>query len=195
MNPLLEILIPYSPEHTMPALHLELDLKKQIIDLRTAAKFDFPHCIVTTTPDMFCNRGKIRNYMLENSVGEYVAFFDADDIPSKDYMKKTVTALISKPDCCSLTGVITWDGTNPEIFEHSIKYYAYKTNNTGKIKYERYPNHLNAIRSDIAKQFKFPEIDFGEDTNWATQIFKSGLLKKETRIDGVIYHYQYQNKI
>ena len=93
-----------------------------------------------------------------------------------------------------MTGVITWDGNNPEVFEHSIKYKAYRTNDTGPIKYERYPNHLNIIRSDIAKQFRFPEINHGEDTDFATQIFKSGLLKKETTIDGVMYHYDYKAK-
>ena len=57
--------------------------------------------------------------------------------------------------------------------------------------YERYPNHLNCIKSSIAKQFKFPEINFGEDTLWADKVFKSGLIKTEHFIDKVIYHYKY----
>jgi hypothetical protein len=99
-------------------------------------------------------------------------------------------ALKSKPDCLSLRGVITFDGHEPKIFEHSIKYSEYRTT-ANVITYERYPNHLNVIKSSIAKQFTFPEINFGEDTDWATQINKSGLLKKEVYIEEIIYYYKY----
>lgn len=138
--------------------------------------------------------GKKRNDLLDWAKGEYVCYFDDDDIPSKDYVKHILEGIEKGVDCVSLRGVITWDGENPELFEHSIKYDAYKTNDTGAIKYERYPNHLNAIKSSIAKQFKFPEINFGEDTDWATQIHKSGLIKTEHYVDAVIYHYQYISK-
>ena len=139
--------------------------------------------------------GHKRNLLLDRATGDYLCFIDDDDIVSSDYIEKIMKALESNPDCCSLTGVITWNGERPEIFEHSIKYSAYKTNDDkSPIKYERYPNHLNVIRSSIAKQFRFPEINHGEDTDWATQIYKSGLLKTEAEIKGIIYHYQYQNK-
>lgn len=135
--------------------------------------------------------GEKRNRLLENVKTEYVCFIDDDDMVSSDYIDKIMEALKQNPDCCSLTGVITWDGLNPELFEHSIKYKEYKTTNNS-IKYERYPNHLNVIRTSIAKQFRFPETNHGEDTDWATQIFNSGLLKTEATIPGVIYHYQYK---
>ncbi len=135
--------------------------------------------------------GYKRNVLLNKAQGEYVCFIDDDDMVSSDYISKALKAIESKPDCCSLTGVITWDGDRTEIFEHSIKYSQYKTTDNA-VKYERYPNHLNVIKSSIAKQFKFPEINHGEDTDWATQIHNSGLLKKETEINGVLYHYNYK---
>ena len=134
--------------------------------------------------------GAKRNNLLEKSKGEYIAFIDDDDEVSSDYIDTLINAIKSKPDCVSLRGVITWNGSNPELFEHSVKYSAYATT-TNEIKYERFPNHLNCIKSSIAKQFKFKEINFGEDTDWATQIFQSGLLKKEVYIDKVLYHYKY----
>ena len=137
--------------------------------------------------------GEKRNILLNQAKGEYVCFVDDDDMISKDYILKILTALESNPDCCSLLGVITWNGENPELFEHSIKYKEYKTTEN-PIMYERYPNHLNVIRSSIAKQFKFPETNHGEDTDWATAINKSGLLKTEAYIPGIIYHYQYKQK-
>lgn len=136
--------------------------------------------------------GAKRNYLLDKAKGEYVCFFDDDDKPSRDYVKHVMEGISKGVDCISLRGVITWDGENPEIFEHSIKYPAYVTNDTGFPRYERYPNHLNVIKSSIAKQFKFPEINHGEDTAWATEIKNSGLIKTEHYIDKVIYHYQFK---
>lgn len=137
--------------------------------------------------------GTKRNRLLNDASGEYVCFIDDDDTISSTYIKDIMEALEKEPDCLSLRGVITWDGANPEIFEHSIRYNSYVTHTMPKdgIKYERYPNHLNVIKASIAKQFKFPEVNFSEDTDWATQIRDSGLLKKEVYIDKVLYHYQF----
>lgn len=137
--------------------------------------------------------GEKRNALLERATGEYVCFFDDDDIPSNDYIERIFDGINKGVDCCSLMGIIRIDNGSPEIFEHSIKYKEYATTDN-KVKYERYPNHLNVIKSSIAKQFKFPSINHGEDTDWATQIFKSGLVKTEHYIDKVIYNYIYTSK-
>lgn len=138
--------------------------------------------------------GTKRNTLLINSGGEYIAFIDSDDRISDNYFKLLFEGINKGVDCCSLTGEITEDGKNPLIFQHSIKYKEYKTNPAGNpIRYERYPNHLNCIKASIAKQFKFPEINHSEDTAWATQIFKSGLIKTEHWIEEVIYFYDYKS--
>jgi len=134
--------------------------------------------------------GAKRNLLLSKANGDYVCFIDDDDEVSEHYVDYIMEGISKAPDCCSLRGVITWDGENPELFEHSIRYKAYATT-TNDIKYERYPNHLNCIKASIAKQFKFPETNHGEDTEWATQIFNSGLIKTEYFIDRIIYHYKF----
>lgn len=138
--------------------------------------------------------GYKRNKLLERAQGEYVAFIDDDDMVAKTYVKQVMGGINKGVDCCSLMGIYTVDDKNAEIFEHSIMYKEYKTNPpTMGIRYERYPNHLNCIKADIAKQFKFLEINHGEDTDWATQINKSGLLKTEYYISDVIYHYKFKS--
>lgn len=138
--------------------------------------------------------GEKRNALLDRANGEYVAFFDDDDWPSPNYVSSILTAIKSKPDCCSLLGEMTTDGMNPELFEHSLKYTEWRTNYHNRIRYERNPNHLNAIKSTIAKQIKFPNIVFGEDKAWSDSLGKSGLLKTESTIDTVIYYYRYFTK-
>lgn len=139
--------------------------------------------------------GQKRNELLQNAIGEYVCFIDDDDLVSDNYVKLLMKGIDLGVDCCSLKGIITENSMNPLVFEHSIKYEKYKTNpDSYPIRYERFPNHLNCIRSGIAKQFKFPEKNHGEDTDWATQIKRSGLIETEHYIDQIIYYYQYMSK-
>lgn len=138
--------------------------------------------------------GSKRNALLAEAQGDYVCFIDDDDEVSNTYVRDILDAVKTNPDCCSLKGVMTWDGKNPEIFEHSIKYKAYKTNtNNEAIRYERYPNHLNVIKRSIAIKYKFPLTNHGEDTDFATQIFNSGDIKTEVEIKTILYHYLFKS--
>lgn len=143
--------------------------------------------------DAVATIGAKRNDLLSRSTGEYVCFIDDDDTVSKDYVKLILEAIEKKPDCVSLKGVLTVDGKNPEIFEHSIKYSEWETvdNPTNGIKYLRCPNHLNCIKASIAKDYPFVESNFGEDKLWSVDIKESGRLKSEIYIDEVLYHYKY----
>lgn len=135
--------------------------------------------------------GEKRNNLLQAASGKYVAFIDDDDVIADDYISLIVGGLEADTDlydCCSLDGIITTNGKYPKRFTHSIQYNSYYEKDG--ILY-RPPNHLNTIRASIAKQFKFPEINFGEDTDWAMQICKSGLLKKEYYVDHTLYYYKY----
>lgn len=135
--------------------------------------------------------GAKRNKLLETASGKYLTFIDDDNGISDNYIALLLKAIESDCDCASLKGIITTNGGNPEIFEHSMKYGQWRTT-TNEIKYERGINHLNLVRASIAKQFKFPEINHGEDHNWATQLQNSGLLKTEYYIDEILYFYNYR---
>lgn len=142
------------------------------------------------------NIGAKRNELLHRAQGKYVAFIDDDDRVAYDYIELLMEGIRKDVDCCSLKGIITENGMNPLLFEHSIKYSAYRTiadSVHGEVRYERYPNHLNCIKAEIAKQFTFPEKNHGEDTDWATMLYNSGLLKTEHYIPEVIYHYEYRS--
>ena len=184
---ILSILIPTIPERAASFNNLFFELNFQI-EMQNA--FGLVEIITDDSEKGIKSIGQKRNDLLNKATGEYVCFVDDDDKVANNYLRLILKALQNKPDCVSLKGVITTDGQMPRIFEHSIKYNEYKTTHN-LVTYERYPNHLNAIKHSIASQFKFPEINFGEDTDWATQINQSGLLKKEYYIDEVIYYYNY----
>jgi len=138
--------------------------------------------------------GEKRNSLLALAKGEYTVFIDDDDEIDREYIKTIMQGINKCPDCISLRGIYSVDGKIDGTFEHSIKYDKYRTVYVNQIKYERYPNHLNVIKASISKQFQFKEINHGEDTDWATQIFNSKLLKNEYYTDKILYYYKYRSK-
>ena len=127
-----------------------------------------------------------RNLLIQQAQGEYTCFVDDDDLVHTNYIKMIYDALEQKPDCVSLIGIITFDGHYPTPFIHSIDYDNYFFQNG---KYYRPPNHLNVIKRSVALQFKFPEINMGEDTDWAMRIARAKVLKTEAKINEPYYFY------
>lgn len=129
-----------------------------------------------------------RNNLMQMSSGLYTQFLDDDDDIHDDFVGMIYAKLLKKPDCVSLTGIITTNGANPRKFIHSIAYDQYFER--GSV-YYRPPNHLNPIKRSVAIQFAFPEKNFGEDTDWAMLIANSKLLKTEEVIETPYYFYQF----
>jgi|SRR6478736_1293651 len=178
---LLSILICTIPSRKHFLVRLKNILNEQVIPW-------FEHVEILVDGREGISIGEKRNSLLDRAKGRFVEFCDDDDRPGDTYISSTMIGIEKDADCCSLKGIMTTNGKDRRTFIHSIKYKEYREFNGI---FERFPNHLNCIRASIAKQFKFPETNHGEDTDWATQIFKSGLIKTEFWIDDVIYFYEY----
>lgn len=181
---ILSILIPTLPERKHLLEPLLVNLFNQAHGYRGLIEIiKDPRPLPTTI-------GEKRNDLLIKANGKYVCFIDDDDDVFENYLELILEGIEKDVDCVSLRGQMTTNGKNPELFEHSLRYCLWRT--TGReIKYERYPNHLNVIRASIAKQFKFPEISFGEDHKWSKAIHESAMLQTEHYVDEVTYHYKY----
>lgn len=129
--------------------------------------------------------GHKRNKLLEQSKGEYICFIDDVDDIHDNYIKMIYDKLLKNPDCVKLIGIKIFNSRNPKKFIHSI---AYKTWFEKKNIHFRPPSHLNPIKRDIAKRFKFSEKDIEEDRAWAIAISNSGLVKKEEIITEPYYY-------
>jgi len=133
--------------------------------------------------------GAKRNALLDRSRGDYVAFVDDDDLVSTNYIRDVLAALENNPDCAELRGIITTDGGKPKDFHHTIECKAWCEKNGV---YLRMPNHLNAVRRDMALQVRFPETNFGEDHDYSKRLLP--LLKTMGAVPRVIYLYQSRTK-
>ncbi len=132
--------------------------------------------------------GKKRNELMQKSRGMYVNFIDDDDDIHDEYIKMLHEKITQKPDCISLQGIITFDGIYPRPFFHSVEYSTYFEDEKG---YYRPPNHLNVMKRSVASQFLFPNISYGEDTDWAMQVCRASLLKTEEKISTPYYFYNF----
>lgn len=180
----LSILIPTITERELSFKFIKNKLEQQINSLNSECKVE----ILSICDNRELTIGEKRNMLIKNAKGKYVCFIDDDDDVSGQYVKLILDAIRSDVDCVGMNGIITFDGSNPTIFTHSIKHNEYSFKNGI---YLRPPNHLNPIKRSIAIKFLFPEKDFGEDTDWAMQICKNGVLKTEIFIERPIYFYKY----
>lgn len=133
--------------------------------------------------------GEKRNIGLQSATGKYHCFVDCDDELWNGYINKQVEGCMLDCDCVAFKGNYYEDNKFINPFEHSIVHDRYWQDEKG---FYRFPNHLNAIRTDIAKIFPFDEINHSEDTNWALKINESGLLKTEAKIEGTVYDYYFR---
>lgn len=61
------------------------------------------------------------------------------------------------------------------------------------IKSTRYSCHTVVLKKEIAQSVKFTDRLKEEDIEWATEIYKQGLIKTEYVIDKVLYYYYYDH--
>lgn len=135
--------------------------------------------------------GTKRQALLERSRGQFVSFVDDDDWVSSDYVYQIVDVLAGDPtiDCAPLVGVMTTAGEVPETFHHSIRNIEWRTEDG--VHY-RTPNHLNAVRRDLALAAGFRSLDHGEDFDYSERL--KPLLRTEAKLatNGPLYFYFYQ---
>ena len=134
--------------------------------------------------------GAKRDILLKKATGKYVVFIDDDDVVSSDYVELILRAAEYGSDCIGMEGIITTDGINPKRFIHSIRNKKWEEVNGV---YLRYPNHLNPIRTKLAKKVGFNrDLNNGEDKAYSDNVFP--MLKSETYIGKSIYEYKFETQ-
>ena len=170
----------------IPSLDSRKDMLEQLQSVINAQKTDAVEVVVVSDSGQM-SIGQKRNMLLSQSRGQYVAFVDDDDMIPPDYVSRILKALESNPDCTSLTGRIVFSDGYSRPFIHSLKYDKWVDDHEGKV-YYRPPNHLNAIRRDLAVKAGFPPWNSGEDRYFSHHI--RPMLRREEWIEGVLYEYK-----
>ena len=144
--------------------------------------------IITETDNGENAVGKKRNTVLDKARGEYVCFIDDDDMVTDIYVSKTLKALESRPDVVELVGFLP---------KYNLPF-IHNLNCGGHFRKDgiqfRTPNHLNTIKTSIAKEVRYPEISHGEDQDYSHRLWSSGLMKTESLIGDRMYIYQFDSR-
>ena len=198
----LSILIPTTPDREETLQKLIDQFCSQGGGLQCVSKLNHGNCefktytytdfdVVTLMDNKENPIGRKRNHLLWFARGNYLAFVDSDDRIADNYISLVMEGIDKDVDACSLKGIITENGQNPKTFIHSARYVDWFEKDGV---YYRNNNHLNVVRSSIAKKMKFPESNHGEDRHYSKQLFDSGLIQNEHWIEQVIYYYDYKTK-
>ena len=130
--------------------------------------------------------GTKRNEIMKKSSGKYFCFIDDDDLISENYFELIFNAFKEDPDSVGFKGMYYEKEFSKMVFEHNFDNKThFKKNN---IQY-RPLNHLNPMKTDIAKKLLYKEINFGEDIDFGDRVMK--LLKSGKFINYILYHYLY----
>ncbi len=187
---LLSLLIPTTPDRSEYFGRLYKELTRQIHELYLEYEVEIvelwtqPSSFDTT--DISLTTGAKRNKLVERAEGKYYAFIDSDDMVSPNYIKLLWPGIQGDYDCCSLIGQIYFDGKKGNPFLHSVKYTdLWQDENY----YYRPINHLNCVKKELVSHIKFEEKTWGEDSCWAVEVSKAGVLKREYEVKEVLYFY------
>lgn len=132
--------------------------------------------------------GLKRQQLLEMAKGEYIVYFDSDDLPAPFYVEKILEALESSPDCVGIEIQMTTNGLRPQSCCHSLRWKVW-ADNVGGYDYVRNVTHFNPVRRELALQVGFSDLRFGEDKEYSDKV--TLLCKTEVFIDIPIFHYRY----
>lgn len=145
-----------------------------------------------------CDNGEIpigrkRNQLVGDAKGKWICFIDDDDWVPPYYVSSIQRALATDPDCVGFRCQRHVDGRFDAEAYITMRNPGYSTEMIGREKrYIRTPNHLCPIRAKFVRSTPFPEINYGEDTDYANRIKR--LLKSEAYIDRTLYVYDYRSE-
>lgn len=128
--------------------------------------------------------GHKRNELIDKAKGKYIVFIDDDDIISNDYVISLMNPIKQNQYDCICFQVLYQSKITSFPVHYSMKY---KRDKNLDNKAERLPNHLMAVRKELAKKTKFKNITFGEDADYSKRL--KPLLRSEFQVNKVLYTY------
>jgi glycosyltransferase involved in cell wall biosynthesis len=148
---------------------------------------DFEVIVLTDNGEV--STGEKRNRLIRLSLGEYVSFIDDDDLVELTYIDDILSATLTGHDVICFDAIRYVDG----VEDREVKYSAnFQRDFHDKNYYYRLPNHLMAFRKSILPLNPFPNLFFGEDSQFAKDV--KPLIKNEVQLRKVLYHYLYTEK-
>jgi hypothetical protein len=194
MTPILSILIPSIPKHSRMLEGLFLDLYNQI-EKMYLMHFSLGEVEILCDDsksflDGGLSIGKKRESLVKRAQGKYLVFLDADDIPAPNYVETLVRMCHEDKDVVTFRDFTTTD-FYWTLIDMSLSHEEDEQATPDRI-VKRRPWLVCPVRSEYAKQFEFPDINYGEDAIWMSQVLT--LCKTEVHTDQILRSYKHSSK-
>lgn len=131
--------------------------------------------------------GQKRHECIERAQGKYVCFLDDDDDISPDYVETLVRLCHQDKDVVTFRNFSTFD--NYWMMVDMDLHHRRNEQPTPDHVVKRKPWHICPVRREYALQFEFPQINYGEDWVWFSQVLS--LCKSQAKTNRVIHHYNH----
>ena len=146
--------------------------------------------------------GAKRNALLSIAQGDFFAFIDDDDDVEQDYLPSILAAIEDNPDAdCIVFDTITYNGDTGTKKRNKVGKEYGRTETADLVTCP--PTHTMVWRTSLIApvqdcgknilRHEFKDISQGEDVDWVDRVVP--LIKKQVRIDKVLYHYHYDRKV
>lgn len=178
------VLIPTMPGREVGIHSLIVSVREKVQRICPELRIEF--CIA------FDNRersiGMKRQQLLKQATGKYLSFIDDDDDITDAYITDLLECVQGGFHTMRLRGQM-----NQYTFTHStvVQLTDPMATKTDPPVFQRPPNHLNPMLSDIAKLIPFKDALRGEDLDWTLRLYKSKFIGTEYRSDPTRIHYIY----
>ena len=129
--------------------------------------------------------GAKRDALKCRATGDYLVFVDDDDIVAPNYLESVLRLLESNPDIITFRSLYkssTYWGIVDMNLNHSENE---QMNDTAIVK--RQPFHVCPIRTTIAQQHSFPDINNAEDWGWMVKVLSN--CQKQAHSDQILHQY------
>jgi hypothetical protein len=136
--------------------------------------------------------GAKRESLLHRADTPYVAFIDDDDLVPANYVQRVTESIRDDtPDFIGLRQRLFRDGKlyGTAVISRTRPPFQWTHRERGLKREYKIPNHLNPIRTEIARSVGFKPWNMREDGDYARRLAEMHPNLKETFIDAELYDY------
>ena len=129
--------------------------------------------------------GAKRDALKCRATGEYLVFVDDDDIVAPNYLESILRLMESNPDIITFRSLYK-SSTYWGIVDMNLNHAENEQMNDSTI-VKRQPFHVCPIRTSIAQQHSFPDINNAEDWGWMVKVLTD--CKTQSHSDQILHQY------
>ena len=129
--------------------------------------------------------GAKRDALKCRATGDYLVFVDDDDIVAPNYLESVLRLSESNPDIITFRSLYK-SSTYWGIVDMNLNNSENEQMNDNTI-VKRQPFHVCPIRTSIAQQHSFPDINNAEDWGWMVKVLSN--CQKQAHSDQILHQY------